>query len=73
MIKFNVTTYNQFTHDLVESAIKQTNAQHQFRELNNESGFSKFVIYGTQETFNRIQDIGERNDGNVISYEYGDE
>lgn len=73
MIKFNVTTYNQFTHDLVERAINETNARHEFRSLNNESGFSKFIIYGTQETFNRIQDIGERNDGNVISYEYGDE
>ena len=73
MIKFNVTTYNAFTHNLVVEACTRTGASFQARELNNEQGFSKFLIRGSQETFNLVQGIGERNDGNVISYEYGDE
>lgn len=73
MIKFNVTTYNAYTHNLVTQVCLRTGATFQSRELNNEQGFSKFLIKGSQETFNEIQAIGERNDGNVISYEYGDE
>jgi hypothetical protein len=73
MIKFNVTTYNAYTHELVAEVCNRTGAFFQFRELNNESGYSKFLIRGPQETFNQVQAIGERNDGNVISYEYGDE
>jgi len=73
MIKFNVTTYNAYTHNLVTQVCLKTEATFQSRELNNEQGFSKFIIRGSQGTFNEIQAISERNDGNVISYEYGDE
>lgn len=73
MIKFNVTTYNAYTHNLIVETCTRNGAAFHARELNDEQGFSKFIIKGSQETFNQIREISERNDGNVISYEYGDE
>lgn len=70
-MRYNLTTYTDYSHDFLLKVLNSTNAKYQFHVFRNDEIYSKFEVHSELEVYNRIKDIIENGNGTAISIEYG--
>ena len=70
-LKYNLTTYSNFSHNYLIAVLSSNDIQYQYQMLETEESHSRFVVYSTVEMFNKIRDLIESNNGTAVSIEYG--
>lgn len=70
-MKYNLTTYTDYSHDFLLKVLNSANAKYKFLVLRNDEVYSKFEVYSELEVYNKVKDIIENGNGTAISIEYG--
>lgn len=72
MITFFVTTYTNFSHNVVIAYLSSNDAHYQYDVLATEQAYSRFRVQGTLALFNKLKDLNDQRDGVAFTLEYGD-
>ncbi len=71
-LRFNLTTYSQFSHNYLIAVLSSKDIPYTYESLMTEESFSRFTVVSTMETFKTIKELIESdNNGTAVSIEYG--
>jgi hypothetical protein len=71
LIRYNLMTHSSFSHTYVVNILSSLEAEYRFQKIENEENYSQFEVYSTNETFQRVRDMVEQNNGTAITIQYG--
>ncbi len=70
-LRFNITSYSNFSHNYVIALLSSNDAQYRFTENLTEESYSMFEVISDRNTYEKIREASKENSGAAFSVEYG--